>query len=51
VEIVIVISVVLFRWNQDGDFKGSEMQKTMNKNGAKTQFDQYQKALEAKAED
>ena len=27
------------------------MQKTMNKNGAKTQFDQYQKALEVKAED
>jgi DnaK suppressor protein len=27
------------------------MQKTMNKNGAKTQFEQYQKALEAKAED
>ena len=27
------------------------MQKTMNKNGAKTQFDQYQRALEAKAED
>ena len=25
------------------------MHKTMNKNGAKTQFDQYQKALEAKA--
>ncbi len=27
------------------------MHKTMNKNGARTQFDQYQKALEAKAED
>jgi len=27
------------------------MQKTMNKNGAKTQFDQYQKALEAKVGD
>src|SRR5215472_6222886 len=27
------------------------MQKTMNKNGAKTQFDQHQKALEAKADD
>jgi DnaK suppressor protein len=27
------------------------MHKTMNKNGAKAQFDQYQKALEAKAED
>jgi DnaK suppressor protein len=25
------------------------MQKTMNKNGAKTRFDQYQRALEAKA--
>jgi DnaK suppressor protein len=27
------------------------MQKTMNKNGARTRFDQYQKALEAKAEE
>ena len=27
------------------------MQKTMNKNGAKTQFDQYHKALEAKADE
>jgi DnaK suppressor protein len=27
------------------------MQKTMNKNGAKTQFDQYQKALEAKVDE
>jgi DnaK suppressor protein len=27
------------------------MQKTMNKNGAKTQFDQYQRALEAKVDE
>jgi DnaK suppressor protein len=27
------------------------MQKTMNKNGAKPQFDQYQKALQAKVDD
>lgn len=27
------------------------MQKTMNKNGAKTKFDHYQKALQAKAEE
>ena len=31
--------------------KGLEMTKTMNKNGAKTRFDQYQKALEAKADE
>jgi len=46
-----VISVVLFAEIRTADLKGLEMQKAMNKNGAKTQFDQYQKALEAKAED
>jgi len=46
-----VISVVLFAETRTADLKGLEMQKAMNKNGAKTQFDQYQKALEAKAED
>jgi DnaK suppressor protein len=51
VEIVLVISVVLFAEIRTADLKGLEMQKAMNKNGAKTQFDQYQKALEAKAED
>jgi DnaK suppressor protein len=51
VEIVLVISVVLFAETRTADLKGLEMQKAMNKNGAKTQFDQYQKALEAKAED
>lgn len=46
-----MISVVLFAEIRTADLKGLEMQKAMNKNGAKTQFDQYQKALEAKAED
>ena len=46
-----MISVVLLAETRTADLKGLEMQKTMNKNGAKTQFDQYQKALEAKAED
>jgi DnaK suppressor protein len=46
-----VISVVLLAETRTADLKGLEMQKAMNKNGARTQFDQYQKALEAKAED
>ena len=46
-----MISVVLLAETRTADLKGLEMQKAMNKNGARTQFDQYQKALEAKAED
>jgi DnaK suppressor protein len=52
VKIVIVFSVLSLRQNKGWRGpKGFTMPKTMNKNGAKTKFEPYQKALESKSEE